>query len=326
MTQLASPSYLWLLLLALPLVVLALRFDGKRNRELEALTGADGAVAHRLPGYTVKSRLLLTAASVLLVLTLTGPRWGTVAEERRSRGIDILVALDVSRSMLADDLGTSRLAAAKEAVAALTAGLQGDRIGLIAFAGSAFPVCPLTTDYGAFTSSLAETGVDSIPLGGSSLAAALEEASKVFAGGEGKGRVLIVISDGEDHRAGYGAPARRLKDAGVALYPVAAGTLQGGLIPVGRGEFLKDRGGNVVKSRLQRAPLADIAAVGGGRLLDLAAGRSALTDLYRQELASLERKEFTGKGVRLRERFQVPLALALVLLVLEPLLGCWRKR
>lgn len=323
----SSAAHLWLLLLALPLAALALRSRRRRGRDLPALAGSDAAASPQLrTGWPTGAAWLLSAASLLLVLALCGPQWGMVAQERRSQGLDILIALDTSRSMLADDLGPSRLAAAKEAVAALAAGLRGDRIGLLAFAGSAFLVCPLTSDYGAFNAALAETGVDSIPLGGSSLAAALEEAKVAFAGTKGEGRVLIVISDGEDHGSGYTGAARLLKESGVKLYVVAAGTPGGGLIPLRQGEFLRDRDGALVKSRLQRGPLSAVAVAAGGRLLDLGAGGSALAALYRQDLASLERAAFSSTRVRLEERYQIPLALALLLLVLESLVGLGVKR
>jgi len=320
----ADPAYLWLGLLALPLAFLAARGARRRRRDLTALAGADGEVAairHAAPRARVAGRVLLTAAGLLLIIALCGPQWGAVAEERQSQGVDILIALDTSRSMLADDLAPSRLLAAKEAIAALTAQLRGDRIGLIAYAGSAFLVCPLTTDYGVFGSVLAQAGVDTIPLGGSSLSAPLKEAKRAFAGQAGEGRVLILVGDGEDHGEDHGAAAGELKECGVTVYTVAAGTPQGGLIPLPQGEFLKDGAGLVVKSRADRDRLRGIAAASGGRLLDLSAGPSALVDLYRQDLCSLERKAFRSSRQRLRERFQIPLALALVLLFVEPCLG-----
>lgn len=322
-----SPAYLWLLLWALPLAALALRSQRRRVRDLAALAGSDAAATPPLrPGWPAGASLLWSAAALLLVLALCAPQWGVVAQERRTRGVDILVALDTSRSMLADDLGPSRLAAAKEAAAALAAGLQGDRIGLIAFAGSAFLVCPLSNDYGAFNAALAETGVDSIPLGGSSLAAPLDEARGAFAGGTGEGRVLIVISDGEDHGSGYAAAARLLKESGVKVYTVAAGTSRGGLIPLRQGEFLRDRDGLLVRSRPDREALHRIAAAGGGRLLELSAGRVDLAQLYRGELTSLQQETFRSSRPRLRERFQLPLALALLLLAAEPCLGLRGRR
>jgi Ca-activated chloride channel homolog len=322
----ATPAYLWLLLLAVPVAALAIREVRRRRQEFTRLAG---------PGFSAPARgtlartMLLAGGSLLLMVSLCGPQFGLLAEEHEAKGVDILVALDTSRSMLADDLRPTRLAAAKSAIAALSAGLHGDRIGLIAFAGSAFLVCPLTSDYGVFAGALSETGVDSISLGGTSLAAALREARRAFAGSRGS-RVLILVSDGEDQGADGGAEcaaaARALREDGVALYAVAAGSPQGALIPLAGEGFLKDRAGAVVKSRLQTAPLRDVAGGAGGHLLELGAGPAALADLYRDDLAQLERTSHRSVQTRLAERFQIPLALALALLALEPLLGSRGRR
>jgi len=263
---------------------------------------------------------LLTACACLLVIAaLCRPQWGAETLPQQTRGLDILIALDVSRSMLADDLHPTRLAVAKQAIAGLLPQLQGDRIGLIAFAGSAFQVCPLTVDYASFGAVLADTGVDSIPLGGSSLAAALSEAGRAFAGSVGGGRVLIVVSDGEDFGSDAAAAGAALRNAGVAIYGVAAGTPSGGLIPLPDGEFLRDRSGAIVRTRLQPATLQAIA--GGGRVVGLAADAKALDTLYATELRGRESREIRSTRTRLAERFQFPLALALLLLLVEPFIG-----
>jgi Ca-activated chloride channel homolog len=327
----AAPAYLGLGWLAVPLLFLALWSARRRRRGFASLTGTrDTPLFARGRGTDIARGGLLSLAAALLVIACCRPQWGEVAEEHQSEGVDILVALDTSRSMLADDLSPTRLSAAKQAVTALTAKLQGDRIGLIAFAGSAFVVCPLTADYGVFSGALDETGVDTIPLGGTSLAAALKEAREVFSRSVKGGKVLIVVSDGEDQGGGvpgeYQAQVKGLHDAGVAVYSVAAGTRQGGLIPLAQGDFLKDRRGAVVKSRLQPALLQELATAGGGRLIELAGAPTALAELYRHELAGLERKAQRGVRARLRERFGIPLALALALLSLELCLGLRREQ
>lgn len=324
-----APAYAWLFLLAVPAILLAVLAGRRRRREMRRLTGDSGTAPAMLrTGRSVNPAgwVVPAAAFLLLIVALCGPRWGIVAEERRTEGVDIVIALDTSRSMLADDLRPTRLAAAREAIAALTGKLRGDRIGLIAFAGSAFPVSPLTTDYGIFSKVLSETGAVTIPLGGTSLAAALSEARRAFPENGGRARVLILVSDGEDHGEDCAAATRALRSAGVTVFTVAAGTPGGGLIPLPDGEFLKDRTGCVVKSRMQPVMLRDIAAGGGGRQLDLAAGRTVLADLYDKELAVMERKDIWSVRQRLRERFQISLAVALALLAIEPLIGIWKKR
>jgi Ca-activated chloride channel family protein len=207
----AAPAYAWLLLLGIPAVILIHRAFVQQQQDLSRLAGGGRASLRIRP---LLSILIATAAFLLAVAALCRPQWGEVTVQQQSKGLDILIALDVSRSMLADDLLPTRLAAAKDAVARLLPHLQGDRIGLIAFAGSAFLVCPLTSDYSTFGGVLAETGTDTIPLGGSSLASALVEAKRAFGQSQGQGRFLIVISDGEDHGSDVAATTRALRDAG----------------------------------------------------------------------------------------------------------------
>ena len=315
----AAPEYAWLVLLGIPAAFLLRRAIVRRRQGLRQLTGRDV----NPPARSLLALLLPAAAFLLVIAALCRPQWGQVTLPQQSRGLDILIALDVSRSMLADDLHPTRLAAAKEAVTALLSQLRGDRIGLIAFAGSAFQVCPLTSDYGAFAAVLEETGSDSIPLGGTSLAAPLTEARRVFAGFEGRGKTLIVISDGEDHGSDAAVAAEALRSAGVTIYSVATGTVAGGLIPLPGGEFLKNRQGAIVRSRMQSETLRALSD--GGRLLVLASDPRALDTLYLTELAAREKKEIRGTRPQLVERFQIPLALALFLLLIEPFTGGRRK-
>ncbi len=240
---------------------------------------------------------------------------------QESRGLDILIALDVSRSMLANDVRPTRLAAAKEAIAGLLRRLQGERIGLIAFAGSAFLICPLTTDYDTFASVLDETVSDSLPLGGTSLAGALAEARRAFVATEAHRKVLVVISDGEDHGSDVAAGAMTLRGAGITVHSIVAGTAAGGPIQLSGGEFLKNRQGAVVRSRSRPESLQALAKAGGGSQFDLATDPKALERLYAAGLPSQDNQEIPGTRQQLAERFQLPLAMALLLLLIEPFIS-----
>jgi Ca-activated chloride channel family protein len=318
----ADPASGWLVLLGIPAAILLRRAVVRGRQAMRQLTG-DGAVPPVGPARARQrvAFLLPAAAFLLLIAALCRPQWGHVAVERQSTGLDILVALDVSRSMLADDLPPNRLAVAKRALQGLLPKLPGDRIGLIAFAGSAFMVCPLTSDYGTFDAALAETGADTLPLAGTRLAAALIEARRAFGEGEGRGKFLIVISDGEDHGGEVAAAAEALRGAGVTVHSVAVGTPAGGLIPLRAGEFHRNREGAIVSSRLHAEPLRVLATATGGRLFDLAADARALNTLFDTELAGRKRRELRGTRQQLAERFQLPLALALFLLLIEPFAG-----
>jgi len=315
----AAPEYAWLVLLGIPAVFLLRRAATRRRHDLRRLSGAHP------PAPSPLAYLLPTAAFLLLVVALCRPQWGQVTLPQQSQGLDLLIALDVSRSMLADDLPPTRLAAAKRAVSGLLGQLRGDRIGLIAFAGSAFMVCPPTRDTDTFAAVLDETGGGSIPLGGTALDSALIEARRAFAATPGRGKFLIVISDGEDHGGDVAASAKALRGLGVTAYGVAVGTSAGGLIPLPGGEFLKNRQGGLVRSRLRTAPLQLLAQATGGRWFDLARDPQALDRLYRTELAARERRELSATRQQLAERFQLPLALALALLLIETFLGGRRE-
>jgi Ca-activated chloride channel family protein len=233
-----------------------------------------------------------------------------VIEDRQAIvGLDIIVALDVSRSMMADDLAPNRLAAAKKAVEQLLDHVAGDRVGLVAFAGSAFLVCPLTADYDITRLILADLGPDTIPKGGSSLASALVEARRAFRGTSPGGRILVLVSDGEDHTGQIGPALERLRRDGVAVIAAQVGTREGGLIPLSGGNFVKDRSGAVVKSRSNPEVLQMLAS----EVVSLKADGSGLKPL-------LDRARAKGReSVRLQRRqkrtecFQFPLAAALVL-------------
>jgi Ca-activated chloride channel family protein len=229
-------------------------------------------------------------------------------EEQATTGLDVVVALDVSRSMLADDLPGTRLAVARTAVAGLLDQLDGDRFGLIAFAGSAFQVCPLTSDYAIARQVLAGLDTDTLPKGGSAIAPALAEARRAFRSTPPESRVLILVSDGEDHAGGIEAALEKLRSDGVAVFAAMAGTEAGGLLPLPEGRFVKDQEGLVVKSRASLSTLKriDPAAVA------IAADGSGLAEL-------LQRARTTGlvstrveKRQRFAERYQVPLAAALL--------------
>lgn len=318
----AAPEFAWLLLLLIPAGGLRSWSAARQRRDLRRLE-ASGARLDPRPAGLRSRRALLLGVFLLLVMALCRPQWGQAPMSLESRALDLLIVLDVSRSMLTDDLLPDRLTQAKTAVARLLPRLRGDRIGLIAFAGTAFTVCPPTTDYDAFAGVLAESGPDFLPLAGTSLANALREAGRSLSVTGGKS--LILLSDGEDHDDETLAAARALREAGVTLHVVAVGSAAGGLIPLPEGAFHKDRHGRLVRSRLHEATLRDLAVGGGGRLFNLAKYPDALERLY--ALIHSEQKQTTLSATRqpLKERFQIPLALALLLLFSEPILGGRRR-
>ncbi len=297
----------------------------RRQRDLETFVAA-GLLAVVSPDVDPRRRttrgVLLVVTTLLLALALAGPMWGFHWEEVHREGIDLVVAIDTSRSMLSTDVKPNRLGRAKLAVQDLLARLRGDRIALVAFAGSAFVQCPLTLDHGAFLQSLDAIEAGIIPRGGTSLSAAIDASLDAFEGRQGNHQALVLITDGEDHEGDVKAATKRASERGVAVYTVGIGTTEGELIPTEGGGFVKDRGGQVVKSRLGEETLKQIAVDTGGVYLHAAGPTMGLTELYDDYIAKKEKRELESTlEKRFEQRFQVPLALAALLLLVEPLIG-----
>ena len=269
---------------------------------------------------------LLVLAVVFIILALMRPQMGFQWEEIRMKGLDIIVAVDTSKSMLAQDILPSRLERAKLAIRDFIKDINGDRLGLVAFAGSAFLQCPLTVDYGGFLLALDDLTVFSIPKGGTSISSAIEEALKSYKAGEGKYKVLIIITDGEDLEGDALAAAEKAKNEGVTIYCIGVGTKEGELVMIpdetGQKAYLKDNQGNVVKSRLNEDLLGKIALSTGGTYLRATSLEFGLGYIYREKLSKMEKRELEGKMAKhYQERFQAPLAIAFLLLLTEALIN-----
>jgi len=313
-------------LAVLPALVAFFVWARRRRRQALVAFVAAGllpAVAPDLDPRRRAARATLIAAAILcLIVALGGPMWGFRWEEVRREGIDLIVAVDTSRSMLTTDVKPSRLARAKLAVQDLVSQLRGDRIGLVAFAGTAFVQCPLTLDYGAFGQSLEAVDVGIIPKGGTALAAAIDASLDAFDGREGKHQAMVLITDGEDHEGKVKEAAERATTRGVKIYTVGIGTADGELIPGESGGYVKDRSGQVVKSRLDEETLKQIAIDTGGVYLHASGASLGLPELYRDYIGTMEKRELASTlERRFEHRFQILLALAFVLLLGEPLIG-----
>ena len=224
--------------------------------------------------------------------------------------------------MLATDVTPTRLDRAKLALQDLVQQLQGDRIGLIAFAGSAFVQCPLTLDYGAFLESLRAVTVGIIPKGGTALGEAINIGLSAFENHPSKHHALIIITDGEDHDGQVETASQQAAEKGIKVYTIGVGTPEGELIPLttnGRQTFLKDRQGQVVQSRLDTETLQDIAITTGGAYVYDSGPSLGLEEVYARYISQLEKRELTSTlERRYADRFQLPLAVGLILLALEP--------
>jgi len=274
---------------------------------------------------------IMITAVVLLCVALIRPQWGFVWEEVEHRGVDFFVAVDVSKSMLTRDVLPSRLERAKLALEDLVEELGGDRIGLIAFAGSAFVQCPLTIDYSGFLLAVKDLNTETIPDPGTNLESAIEEALKSFKqGSEGANRALIIITDGESHIGNAQKAAEEAARQKIKIYCIGVGTREGELIlskdKAGNITYLKDSKGQVIKSRLNEKLLEEVAFKSGGTYVKSTPTDFGLELVYNKKINSMEKKKLKSAiEKRPLERFQLPLGLAVLLLFIEPFITNRKK-
>ncbi len=326
----SNPEMLWLLWLVLPLGLLLRIAASRKTAALHRFADPellDGLRPPRSPGRMALRRILLMGGLMGIIVALAGPRWGFQWEDVERHGVDLVVALDLSRSMLAEDAKPDRLTAAKREIRDLIDLLRGDRVALVAFAGTAFIQCPLTLDYHAFELFLDEMDPDWVPVGGTDLAGAVRTSIETFPKNERSGRAVLLITDGEDHSGELQAAAEEARKAGVHVFVVGMGDPQGAPIPDGRGGFVKE-GGKVVLSRLDEAGLKELTLTTEGTFVRSVAGDLDLRRIYLDDIkGTLEARALAAsRQRRWEERFQWALLPALLLLVLEGLTGPPRQR
>jgi Ca-activated chloride channel family protein len=311
------PEALPLLALVPAVAVLLWLLDRRRARALRrAVGGRTPLLATVRPGRRRTRRLLFSGALLLALLAAMQPAWGEATRRAERRGSDIVVCLDVSRSMLAGDVAPSRLGRAQEEIRALAERGVGDRFALVAFAGEARLLVPLTRDGASFAGIADLAGPLSVARGGTDLGAALDLSLDALKGGG----VVLLLTDGEDHEGRGLRAARRARERGVTVHCVGYGTALGAKIPVDGG-FLTDRAGNEVVSALDPATLRRLAAAGGGAYAD-----ADLAGLYERRVRPAARKAFLSEEKRAREnRFQWPLLGAFLLWILDLCVGESRR-
>lgn len=317
----AAPKMLWLLLVIVPALILFFWWAARVRQKLMAQFVQARLLPGLIAGVSPRRRkiraVLIIMAAVCLILALARPQWGYDLEEVSQRGLDIVIAIDTSKSMLADDIAPNRLSRAKLAALDLAQQARSDRLGLVAFAGSAFLECPLTIDDSAFRQSVTALDVNSISQGGTAIADAIDTALKAFKEGDSH-KVLVLLTDGEDNddEAGALKAAESAAKAGLKIFTIGVGTAAGELIHVDGG-LIHDENGNVVKSRLNEKLLQDIATATKGFYLPLR-GANTIDALYQQGLAPLPKEDSKDTWMkRAHERYHWPLAIAMVLLIAE---------
>ena len=321
MFRFADPTYLYLL--AVIPVLAIIRFLTYRNQKKRLRKFGDPKLLRSLMPDVSRFRpavkfWILQGALALLVVMLARPQFGTKISNEQRTGIETIIAMDISNSMLAEDITPSRLDRSKMMVENLVDHFTNDKIGLLVFAGDAFVQLPITSDYVSAKMFLSSIDPSMMATQGTDIARAIDMATHSFTQEEGIGKAIIVITDGEDHEGGALESAEAAKKAGMRVYVLGVGSTQGAPIPIpGTGDYMKDNTGNTVMSALNEDMCRQVAQAGGGAYIHVE-NNSAAQDQLDNELSKLAKKETTSTVYsEFDEQFQAVAILALLLLILE---------
>lgn len=330
----ARPEMLQLLWLVAGLALLVVLSAARRRKMLSRLADPDLLAAlapRRSPARRALREGMLLAALALLVLASATPQWGLVEEEVRQVGVDVVIAVDTSLSMLAEDVRPSRLERARLELGELLEAIRGDRVALVVFSSSAHAVVPLTLDVGVVEMFLDVLDTEITSGHGTAVAQAIERSIEVFPEDDEGHRVLVLVTDGEDHGGGAIEAARHAAEAGVVIHTVGIGTEQGEPIPIRdpfRGERIwkTDEEGRIVTTRLDEESLRRIAGATGGTYRRVGPGGQSLARLY-DEIQKMEERAVQDRMARrMRDRFQWPLSAGIFLLLVRVALPEGRRK
>ena len=320
MFRFEEPTYLYLLA-ALPLIaILRWVLERKQLKRLK-LFGDPTLLRHLMPDVSkmrpVVKFWMLLAAMALIIVMMARPQMGTRISHEKRTGIESIIAMDISNSMLAEDVTPSRLDRTKMMVENLVDNFTDDKIGLIVFAGDAFVQLPITSDYVSANMFLSEIEPSLIATQGTDIATAINMAANSFTQQQGVGKAIIVITDGEDHEGGALEAAKAAKKKGMRVYVLGVGSDKGAPIPLGNGDYMKDRTGNTVMTKLNEEMCRQIAEAGGGAYIHVDNNTNAQRQLD-NELAKLSKKEMQSTIYSdYDEQFQAFGIIAIILLILE---------
>lgn len=324
----AAPHYL-LLLLLIPFFFLGMGlWLWGRRRRLRRF-GDEALVNELMPSWS-RGKLwvrtvLLSLAFFFFVIGLSRPQIGAKLKDHKIKGAEIMIVLDVSNSMLAQDYSPDRLERAKLAISRITDKLKDDRIGLIVFAGTSFVQLPITSDYVSAKMFLNSISTESIPIQGTAIGDAISTAVRGFSAQSEHSRAIIVITDGENHEDDAVAAAKQAAEAGIKVYTIGVGSADGQPIPM-NGELLKDKDGNIVVTRLDEETLRKVASAGGGAYVHAGNDEFGLTPII-SDISKMEDEEYNSVVFEeYNEQFMYFLGIALVFFVLEMLVGDRRAR
>ncbi|MCI7514911.1 MAG: VWA domain-containing protein [Bacteroidales bacterium] len=328
MINFAQPTYLLLIFLIPVFFILQALVLSLRRRRIRKM-GDERLVSLLMPSYSrAKTWVRLTLFSIgffFLVIGLSRPQIGAKLKEHKTRGAEIMIVLDVSNSMLAEDYSPNRLERAKLAISRLVDKLRDDRIGLVVFAGNSFVQLPITTDYVSAKMFLSSISTESVTIQGTAIGEAINTAVKSFSAQSEKSRAVIVITDGENHEDDPVQAASQAAQLGVKVYTIGVGSPEGKPIPVG-GELMKDKDGNIVVTRLDEAVLRDVASAGGGLYVRAGNNEFGLNPII-EDIRKMDDEEFNSIVFEeYDEQFASFLAIALLFFVVEMLVGERRSK
>lgn len=323
MLYIAEPRFLWLLLLV-PVLLIVYGISRHLRSRAVLRFGEPSLVRQLMPSWSSAKgwwrMVLFCLAFFFFVIGLSRPLIGAKLSERETRGAEIMICLDVSNSMLAQDYRPDRLSRAKLAISRLVDRLQDDRIGLVVFAGTSFVQLPITADYISAKMFLDNIDTGSIPIQGTAIGDAIITAARGFSAQSEKSRAIIVITDGENHEDDAVAAAKTVAESGIKVYTIGVGSGEGEPIPV-NGELLRDKSGNIVVSRLDEQMLKDIAAVGGGSYVHAGNEEFGLNPIV-DEISRMEDERLSSIVFEeYDELYMYFLGIALGLFVIEMLIG-----
>jgi Ca-activated chloride channel family protein len=309
-------------------------YSRNRHKKLLYAFGEEKLVKKLMPGFSlskIRWKFWLTFFALLfLTIGLAGPQLGSKLVTVKRKGIEIIIALDVSNSMLAEDIKPNRLTAAKRAIEKLVDKLDNDRIGLVIFAGKAYVQLPVTSDYVSAKMFLNTISTKSIPVQGTNLSEALTMAAQSFTSDDDISKAIILITDGENHDDQAIETAKQIAAKGIKIYTIGIGSPQGVPIPFydkfGRKVFKTDKDGNVVVTKLNEKILQELAAIGNGTYVQ--ASNSGLgLDIIFDELNKLNKKEIESKIYSEYENYYQPfIAIAIILLMIEVLISLKKSK
>lgn len=321
--QFARPYILYSFIL-IPVFLLFFVLSRRRKRKLVTEYGESRLVRDLAPDVSssrpVWKFVFLMLAFTFLILALAGPEFGVKLQEAKRKGAEIIIALDVSNSMLAEDIPPSRLDRSKQAISRLVDKLQADRIGLIVFAGEAYTQLPVTSDYVSAKMFLSTINPNLVPVQGTAIGEAIRLASRSFSETTDADKTIVVISDGENHEDNPVDAAEEAAKKNITVNVVGVGSTNGGPIPVtenGRKTYLKDPQGNVVITKMDKKILSEIAVAGNGQFVT-ASGADMGLNIILDEISNLKKAEYKAKlYTEYEDQYQWPLALAFLFLFLE---------